>query len=374
MTCARRPSKPLGVNTPPLRRGWTTGACATAATRAAAEALLTGHFPDPVTIHLPGGQSAAFALAEARCDGKAAMAAIVKDAGDDPDVTHGALIRATVSRGGAGSGITFRAGAGIGMVTLPGLPIPPGEPAINPVPRRMMTEALADVSARFGGGDDWVVEISIPNGEALAQKTLNPRLGIIGGLSVLGTTGIVIPFSCAAWIDSIHRGVDVARAIGLTHLAASTGRTSEEAVQRLYGLPDRALLDMGDFVGGTLKYIRTHPVERLTIAGGPAKMTKLAQGRLDLHSKRGSVDTEALTTLAGELGADATLVDAITKANTTLHVFELAAKLPLAAAIAARAHGVAQAVLGDAPVALDIVVFDREGRLMARHPSPPPEG
>jgi cobalt-precorrin-5B (C1)-methyltransferase len=362
------------VNTPPLRRGWTTGACATAATRAAAEALLTGHFPDPVTIHLPGGQSAAFALAEARCDGKAAMAAIVKDAGDDPDVTHGALIRATVSRGGAGSGITFRAGAGIGMVTLPGLPIPPGEPAINPVPRRMMTEALADVSARFGGGDDWVVEISIPNGEALAQKTLNPRLGIIGGLSVLGTTGIVIPFSCAAWIDSIHRGVDVARAIGLTHLAASTGRTSEEAVQRLYGLPDRALLDMGDFVGGTLKYIRTHPVERLTIAGGPAKMTKLAQGRLDLHSKRGSVDTEALTTLAGELGADATLVDAITKANTTLHVFELAAKLPLAAAIAARAHGVAQAVLGDAPVALDIVVFDREGRLMARHPSPPPEG
>ena len=365
------------MNTPSLRRGWTTGACATAATRAAAEALLTGHFPDPVLIRLPGGQSAAFALAETALaetalDGKAAMAAIVKDAGDDPDVTHGALIRAMVSRGAEGSGIAFRAGVGVGMVTLPGLPIPPGEPAINPVPRRMMAEALADVSARFSGPSDWIVEISIPDGEALAKKTLNPRLGIIGGLSVLGTTGIVIPFSCAAWIDSIHRGVDVARAIGLTHLAASTGRTSEEAVQRLYGLPERALLDMGEFVGGTLKYIRSHPVARLTIAGGPAKMTKLAQGRLDLHSKRGSVDAAALATLAAEIGADAALVEAISGANTTLHAFELAADLPLAAAIASRAHEVAQAVLVEAPVALDIVVFDREGRLMARHPSPPP--
>lgn len=359
------------MQTPPLRRGWTTGACATAATRAAAEALLTGQFPDPVTIRLPGGQGVAFPLAEAAHHGKAAMAAVVKDAGDDPDVTHGALIRATVWRGEPGSGITFRAGPGVGTVTLPGLPIPPGEPAINPVPRRMIAEALAEAAAGGDGGADWVVEISIPEGERLAAKTLNPRLGIQGGLSVLGTTGIVIPFSCAAWIDSIHRGVDVARAIGLTHLAGATGRTSEEAVRRLYGLPERALLDMGDFVGGTLKYIRSHPVARLTLAGGPAKMTKLAQGRLDLHSKRGSVDGAALAALAAELGADAATVSAIASANTTLHAFDLAGKLPLAEAIAARAHGVAAAVLGDAPVTLDIAIFDRTGGLMARHPAPP---
>jgi cobalt-precorrin-5B (C1)-methyltransferase len=368
VTCARRLSKFPGVDTPSLRRGWTTGACATAATRAAAEALITGQFPDPVLIRLPGGSEVGFALAETRLLPNAAEAGVVKDAGDDPDVTHGAMIRARVSRGPVGSGISFAAGEGVGMVTLPGLPIPPGEPAINPVPRRMMAEALAEVSARFGAGPDWAVEISIPGGAALAEKTLNGRLGIRGGLSVLGTTGIVIPFSCSAWIDSIHRGVDVARALNLGHVAAATGRTSEEAVQQLYGLPDAALIDMGDFVGGTLKYIRRHPVPLLTIAGGPAKMTKLAQGRLDLHSKRGSVDAAALAEVAREIGADAMLVEAIAGANTTLHAFQLAAGLPLAQAIAARAHATAQAVLDEAPVALEILIIDRTGGLIARHP------
>ncbi|WP_227306423.1 cobalt-precorrin-5B (C(1))-methyltransferase [Acidisoma cellulosilyticum] len=358
------------MDTPSLRRGWTTGACATAAVRAAATALLTGQFPDPCTIRLPGGQTAGFALAATKLLPKAAMAAVVKDAGDDPDVTHGALIRATVSPGAAGSGITFRAGSGVGMVTLPGLPIPPGEPAINPVPRRMMTEALQAVSAEAGIACDWVVEIGVDDGERLAEKTLNPRLGIRGGLSILGTTGIVIPFSCSAWIDSIHRGIDVARALALPHVAAATGRTSEEAVQALYGLPEPALIDMGDFVGGTLKYLRRHPVPRVTIAGGPAKMTKLAQGRLDLHSKRGAVDSAVLANLARSIGADEALAGAIEGANTTLHAFELAANLPLAAAIAERAHAIAQDVLGDAPIALDILIFDRTGKLIARHPQP----
>jgi cobalt-precorrin-5B (C1)-methyltransferase len=357
------------VETPPLRRGWTTGACAAAATRAAAEGLLTGRFPDPVTIRLPGGGAAAFALAETRLLPDAAMAAIVKDAGDDPDVTHGALIRATVSPGAPGSGVSFRAGEGVGTVTLPGLPLPPGEPAINPVPRRMIAQALAEASARHGGGGDWVVEVAIPGGEALAERTLNGRLGIRGGLSVLGTTGIVIPFSCAAWIDSIRRGIDVARATGLTHVAAATGRTSELAVRTLYGLPDLALLDMGDFVGGTLKYLRRHPVAKVTVAGGLAKMTKLAQGRLDLHSKRGGVDGAALGALAARLGADPALAATIARANTTALAFDLAGGLPLAATIAAEAHRVAQAVLEDAPIALAVLLIDREGRVVASHQS-----
>ncbi len=357
------------MNTTPLRRGWTTGACAAAATRAAAEGLLTGQFPDPVTIRLPGGGVAAFALAEHSALPNAAMAAIVKDAGDDPDVTHGALIRVTLSLGAPHSGVTFRAGLGVGTVTLPGLPIPPGEPAINPVPRRMITEALAEASALFGGGADWVVEVSIPGGEVLAERTMNGRLGIIGGLSVLGTTGIVIPFSCAAWIDSIRRGIDVARATGLTHVAAATGRTSELAVQQRYGLPDGALLDMGDFVGGTLKYLRRHPVARVTLAGGLAKMTKLAQGRLDLHSKRGGVDGAALGALALGLGAEPDLAEQIAAANTTALAFDLAGHLPLAATIAAEAHRVAQAVLEDAPIALEVLLIDREGRVVASHQS-----
>jgi cobalt-precorrin-5B (C1)-methyltransferase len=238
-----------------LRRGWTTGACAAAACRAAYEALLTGQFPDPVTIRLPGGQWPSFPLALAERTGNTARAGIVKDAGDDPDVTHGALVVATLSRAAPGSGIVFTAGEGVGTVTRPGLALAVGEPAINPGPRAMIRAAIAD-AAEHGDGPrepDLAVTISIPGGEALAAKTLNARLGIAGGLSILGTTGIVIPYSCSSWIHSIHRGIDVARAAGAQHIAAATGSTSEAAVQRLYGLPDLALIDMGDFVGGTLK-------------------------------------------------------------------------------------------------------------------------
>src|SRR5690606_15221399 len=190
----------------PLRRGWTTGACATAATKAAYTALLTGGFPDPVAIRLPKGEEPAFALARETLGDGWASAGIVKDAGDDPDVTHGATVIATLRRGAAGSGVTFRAGEGVGTVTLAGLPVPPGEPAINPVPRRMMTEVVAALAAAHGDAGDVAIEVSIPGGEALAAQTWNPRLGIVGGLSILGTTGVVVPFSCAAWIHSIHRG------------------------------------------------------------------------------------------------------------------------------------------------------------------------
>jgi cobalt-precorrin-5B (C1)-methyltransferase len=269
---------------PQLRRGWTTGTCATAAAKAAYNALLTGAFPDPVEVTLPGGSRPSFALATTATSDGTAAAGVVKDAGDDPDVTHGALILAMVRRGAPGSGVTFRAGEGVGTVTKAGLPIPPGEPAINPVPRQMMRAAIEEVAAAHGVKGDAEIEIAIPGGEALAAKTLNGRLGIIGGLSILGTTGIVVPYSCSSWIASIHQGIDVARAAGLTHIAGATGATSETAVKKLHGLPETALIDMGDFVGGMLKYVRTHPVNRVTIAGGVGKMTKLAQGLLDLHS------------------------------------------------------------------------------------------
>ncbi len=241
----------------PLRRGWTTGACAAAAAKAAYAALVTGEFPDPVEIELPRGERPAFALATTRKGDDSATAGIVKDAGDDPDVTHGALILATVRLGAPGSGVVFRAGAGVGTVTRPGLAIPPGEPAINPVPRRMIRAAVADIATAANCAGDVEVEIAIPGGEALAAKTLNPRLGIVGGLSILGTTGIVVPYSCSAWIYGIRQGIDVARAMGLTHVAGATGRTSEAAVQKLHDLPETALIDMGDFVGGMLKYLRT---------------------------------------------------------------------------------------------------------------------
>lgn len=347
-----------------LRRGWTTGACSAAAAKAACAALVTGEFPDPVEIGLPGGKRAAFALAEWELGEGFARAGVVKDAGDDPDVTHGALLRVTVRRAAPDSGVTYKAGPGVGMVTRAGLPIPPGEPSINPVPRRMIAEAIREASPV----GDFEVEIAVPDGEAMAAKTLNPRLGILGGISILGTTGVVIPYSCSAWIHSIFRGIDVARAAGLTHVAGATGNTSEKAIQALHDLPEIALIDMGDFVGGMLKYIRAHPVARVSVAGGVAKMSKLAQGMLDVHSKRGAPDLDVLAATALEAGGSAALAGRIRAANTVAEAFQLAAGegIALGDRIAAKAWRTAAAVLKKPDIALQIVVFDREGVLVGK--------
>ena len=344
----------------PLRRGWTTGACATAAAKAAFAALRSGAFPDPVEILLPGGQRPAFALALTEIGEGYARAGVVKDAGDDPDVTHGALVIATLRQGAPGAGVTFRAGEGVGAVTRAGLPLPVGEPAINPAPRAM-------IRANLEGEPDVEVEISIPGGEKIAERTLNGRLGIIGGLSILGTTGIVVPYSCSAWIHSIHRGVDVARAEGLSHIAGATGSASEAAAQKLHGLPEVALIEMGDFVGGMLKYLRAHPIEDVTVAGGVAKMSKLGQGLLDLHSRRGEVDLVWLAARAREARAGGPLADSIAQANTAKHAFDLAAAagLDLALPVATAAWRTAAKALGGGSRRLEIAVFDRDGKLLA---------
>ena len=352
---------------PELRRGWTTGACATAAAKAAGHALAHGDFPDPVTITLPGGQTPAFALANHTLGQASASASIIKDAGDDPDVTHGALISVKLSKRETGAGPLFIAGVGVGTVTLPGLPLPPGEAAINPVPRDMIVRALGEI---FPDHCDFEIEISIEDGEKLAKKTLNARLGIIGGLSVLGTTGIVIPYSCAAWIASIHRGIDVALATGHNHIAGSTGSTSEKAVQKFHKLGQHQLIEMGDFIGGLLKYVRKHPVNRLTIAGGVAKMTKLGQGMLDVHSKRGAADLENLAAIAAKHNAPSALVENIRNANTVSQAFEQATNnsFALGDLIAQQAWQTAATVLAKTDVELEILLFDRHGKLRGHTP------
>jgi cobalt-precorrin-5B (C1)-methyltransferase len=301
-------------------------------------------------------------LAERRLGAGEATAAVVKDAGDDPDVTHGCLVRATVRRSPPGAGVTFHAGEGVGTVTRAGLQLPPGEPAINPVPRQMMRDAVAEQ-----GGVDVAITIAIPGGEALAAKTLNARLGIVGGLSILGTTGVVVPYSCSSWIHSIHRGIDVARAAGLDHVAAATGSTSERAVRALHGLPEMALLDMGDFVGGTLKYLRRNPVPRLSLAGGFAKLAKLAQGHLDLHSSCSRLDQAALARLAECHGATQGLAAAVAGAHTASEALALAeaAAFPLGDLVAAEAQAVGRETVGPA-VALEVIVVDRQGGIAGR--------
>lgn len=352
-----------------MRRGFTTGACATASASAAFEALITRAFPDPVAITLPGGGVAAFALAHRLLEGPFAEAGVVKDAGDDPDVTHGALVKARVERAAKGSGVSFRAGEGVGTVTRAGLPLAVGEPAINPVPRRMIANALQAIAARTHTPADAIVTVAIPGGEEIAKRTANPRLGIKGGLSILGTTGIVIPYSCSSWIHSIHRGIDVARAAGAERVIAATGRTSEAAAQRLYDLPEFALIDMGDFVGGLLKYLRGHPVPHLVLAGGFGKLAKLAQGALDLHSSRSRFEPAHLATLAAGAGLPVPVASAIGAAASAGEALALAGSAGaadrLAEAVARGARGTVLATLAGGTT-VEVLVFDRGGALLGR--------
>ena len=354
-----------------LRRGWTTGACATAATKAALTALITGDFPDPVEITLPKGETPSFPLCFESLNDGGAYAGIVKDAGDDPDVTHGATIIAHVVPMPEGSGVIFAAGEGVGQVTKAGLPIEPGEAAINPVPRQMMRDVVGELCAQHMLPPDLKITISVPGGKELAKQTWNPRLGIVGGISILGTTGIVHPFSCSAWIHSIHRGIDVARAAGFDRVLGATGSTSEAAAQKIYQLPETALLDMGDFAGGLLKYLRKHPLPNLTISGGFAKLTKLAQGAMDLHSGRSQVDfqwlTEQVETLLGD-PLDKGLKERIQNANTAAEALELTQGLDidLPKQIAFLAQKTARRILRDAPVEVEIMVVSRSGEILAR--------
>ncbi len=353
----------------PLRSGYTTGSCATATSLAAARLLLGGIGSDVADIVLPKGRHVSLPLAFCRfvngADASAgAEAGTIKDAGDDPDVTHGALVFARVELG-AEPGVRFHAGPGVGTVTRAGLTLPVGEPAINPVPRRMMREHLTELAAEYGYQGGFDVTIGIENGEALALKTMNPRLGIVGGLSILGTTGIVRPFSCSAYIASIHQGIDVARANGYWHVAACTGNASEDAMRAHYGLPDIALIEMGDFVGAVLKHLRRAPVAKLSLCGGFGKFSKLAAGHLDLHSRHSSIDLPLLARWAAEAGGDAALQAQIHAANTSQEALALAAKqnIALGDIVCRHAREVARGIVPP-EVEVEVFAIDREGRFV----------
>ena len=258
------------------------------------------------------------------------------------------------------AGIIFCAGPGVGIVTKPGLPILVGEPAINPMPRKFITEVIVETAKVFNKSPNIKVTISIPNGKKIAENTWNARLGIKHGLSILGTTGIVRPFSCAAWIASIHRGIDVAIATETNHVAGCTGSTSEAVVQSLYKLPDHAMLDMGDFSGGLLKYLRRHPVEKLTIGGGIGKITKLAQGAKDLHSRRSQVNFDILNHWSSEYE-----LGDVSNANTALEALEICGP-KLAEIVAVKALSCIKIQLKQSEIVCDVVVVNRAGKIMGQ--------
>lgn len=352
----------------PLRSGYTTGACATATSLAAARLLLSGNSADAVEIVLPKGQRVSMQLEFCRATAEGAEAGTIKDAGDDPDVTHGALIFARVVLSAQPS-VRFFAGPGVGTVTLPGLTLAVGEPAINPVPRQMMATHLAQLAEQYSYNGGFDVTIGVENGALLALKTMNGRLGIVGGLSILGTTGIVRPFSCSAYIASIQQGIDVARANGFTHIAACTGNASEDTMRARYQLADTALIEMGDFAGAVLKHLRAQkqlaPLAKLSICGGFGKISKLAAGNMDLHSRNSSIDLPQLANWAAELGADASLQQAMRDANTSQQALLLAsaAGLALGDRVCGRALDFARSIV-PAAIALEVFAIDRQGNIV----------
>jgi len=348
----------------PLRSGLTTGSCATATSLAAARLLLAGEVNDAIEITLPKGKQVQMRLEFCRLIEGGAEAGTIKDAGDDPDVTHGALLYSQV-RLISEPGVRFVAGPGVGTVTRPGLVLGVGEPAINPVPRRMMTEHLTRLAAEVSYAGGFEVTVCVDNGSELALKTMNPRLGILGGLSILGTSGIVRPFSCAAYIASIHQGIDVAKTNGYSHIAACTGNASEDTMRRVYDLPDIALIEMGDFVGAVLKHLRKMPVGKLSLCGGFGKISKLAAGHMDLHSRHSSINLEQLAQWAADVGADAELQQKIREANTSQQALAMAAAVGVALGDAVCQHALdfARSVV-PAQVQVEVFAIDRQGGIV----------
>jgi cobalt-precorrin-5B (C1)-methyltransferase len=348
----------------PLRSGLTTGSCATATSLAAARLLLTGVALDASEITLPKGKVVQMRLEFCRLHEGGAEAGTIKDAGDDPDVTHGALLYSQV-RLIAEPGVRFIAGTGVGTVTRPGLVLGVGEPAINPVPRKMITEHLQRLAEECAYSGGFEVTANVENGEALALKTMNPRLGILGGLSILGTSGIVRPFSCAAYIASIHQGIDVAKTNGYLHIAACTGNASEDTMRRVYNLPEIALIEMGDFVGAVLKHLRKVPVDKLSLCGGFGKISKLAAGHMDLHSRHSSIDLPQLADWAAAIGASAEVQDAIRQANTSQQALALAsaAGIALGDEVCRHALEFARSVV-PAQVQVEVFAIDRQGGIV----------
>lgn len=351
-----------------LREGYTTGACATAAAAAATQALVRGERVTAVTLDLPGKKNVTFEMARCvRFEG-GWLCGVIKDAGDDPDVTHGLEIQAYICKQDATPGIELIGGDGVGQVTKPGLPVDVGNPAINPVPRRMITRAVTAEAGELLKKQGLRVTVMVPGGEDVAKETLNPRLGILGGISILGTSGIVKPYSNSAYRASIYIELKMAFQNGVRHAVLTTGKRSDTYAQQRYPkLPEFAFVQVGDHMDYGLKQVRRLGFERVTISAMIGKVSKLAQGRMQTHVSRGSVDFDFLAHIAGKLGASESVVARVRDANTAHHVQiilyqagitglePLLTRMAVAESVAFMNHAL--------PV--DLLLYDLQGKLLA---------
>lgn len=348
----------------PLKTGYTTGACATACTKAALLALITQTAVEQIEIILPLGEKVIFNVS-CTFNKQQATCTTIKDAGDDPDVTHGATIGSTLSFN-TFKNIRFLRGQGVGIVTLPGLAIAVGEPAINPVPRKMMTDAVHFLMHQYKIDSGADVEVFVVNGEEIAKKTLNARIGILGGISILGTTGIVKPFSASAYIASITQGIDVAIANNCKEIVINSGGRSENILrQRFSALPEFAFIQYGNWIGETLEKIKSSDLQKVTMGIMLGKAAKLAQGELDTHSGKSSWDKQFIYKLAKESGysdEQAAPVLALNMARRLTEIFDFNEREPFFRKLAECCYRVCAAIIPD--VELSILLIDANDNIL----------
>lgn len=354
-----------------LRTGYTTGTTASAATKGALYALITGKQVEEVAVSLPKNKTATLKIAWTKSENGRVTCAAIKDGGDDPDATHGAEICSTVSFSKNAGQISIDGGKGVGRVTKPGLGLEMGRAAINPTPMKMLEQAVREVAKEQLKKQGVDVVISVPKGEEIAKKTDNPRLGILGGISILGTTGIVLPYSTASFAASIRQSLDVAIAMGAETAVLTTGGRSEDFAKGLFRLPDHCFVQMGDFSGYSIKQCANKKLRKAIIAGFIGKLTKMAMGVKQTHVAGSHVDMEFMARLAAECKALPAVVNEIKSANTARHVSEIITKNNIAGYFDLVCKKVHEQMSEHAKnqLEIEVIMFEFDGKVIGRYPA-----
>ena len=353
-----------------LRTGFTTGSCASGAAKAGLLAIISQKNIKTVEISLPKERKLVLDVSRCEFTPTTARCSVIKDGGDDPDVTHGAEITVDVEITDRLGQIEIEGGSGVGRVTKPGLGLEIGTAAINPTPRKMILENLTDAAGSMLGKGGIRATISVPNGEEIAKKTDNPRLGVLGGISILGTTGIVIPYSTASFAAAIRQSLDVTVAMKGDTVILTTGGRSEEFARNIIELPDHCFVQMGDFAGYAIQQCGKKGIKKAYVAGFIGKLAKIATGVKQTHVKGSKVDMEFLAQLAQDCGADETVVGRIRGANTARHVQEIATDGKVGgffSAICSRVHEHMRSH-SEGKVEIEVILFDFDGKALARYP------
>ncbi len=353
-----------------LRTGFTTGTSATASAKAAILAIINQSKIDKVEVKLPKDRVLSISINHCTFYDKRSICSVIKDAGDDPDVTHGAEIVAEVYLTEKKGQIEIGGGEGVGIVTKPGLGLEINKPAINPIPKKMIKENLQEAAGKEVLQENGIkVIISVPKGQELAKKTDNPRLGIVNGISILGTTGIVIPFSTASFAASIRQNLDVAMAAGNNEVVLTTGGRSEDFAKKIFSsLPEHCFVQMGDFSGYAIQQCAKKKIKKCHVVGFIGKLAKIAKGVKQTHVKGSKVDMMFLSSLAEKCGGNDTVLSEIRDANTARHVSEIVQKNKVDGFFEEVCYQVQQQMKkhSENKVSVNVMLFDFDGKVLAK--------